>query len=225
MICVVIPTLNAQDYLPACLSALVPAAVEGLVKKVVVADGGSDDKTLQIADAAGADIVSSPMGRGIQLAKGARRAECDWLLFLHADTILQPGWSQIVETFLQDASQNMAAAFRFCLDDHRTRARFLEGLVYLRCKLFSLPYGDQGLLISRKLYDELGGFRPIALMEDVDMVRKIGARRLQMLNVRAVTSADKYRNQGYMRRMARNIRCLAMWFAGAAPEKILKKYQ
>lgn len=225
MICVVIPTLNSQSHLPACLSCLVPAAVEGLVTRVYVVDGGSSDNTLKIAEAAGADIVRSNKGRGVQLATGAQQAKCDWLLFLHSDTVLQPEWFASAQKFIDTNGPDTAAAFRFGLDDERKRARILEWLVDLRCKAFALPYGDQGLLISRKLYDELGGYLPIVLMEDVDLVRKIGAKRLHMLTARAVTSADKYRQHGYVRRMVRNVRCLAMWFAGVKPEKILEKYQ
>lgn len=225
MICVVIPTLNSQRHLPACLSALVPGAVEGLIKKVLIVDGGSSDETLKIADAAGADIVESQPGRGIQLATGGEKTESDWLLFLHSDTVLEPQWLDAVAKFLESGNPDAAAAFRFGLDDQRTRARILEKIVSLRCTLFALPYGDQGLLISKKLYEQLGGFLPIVLMEDVDLVRKIGAKRLHMLNARAVTSADKYRKQGYVRRMLGNARCLAMWFAGVDPQKILEKYQ
>lgn len=225
MICVVIPTLNSQKHLPACLSALVPGAVDGLIKKVLIVDGGSSDETLKIADAAGADIVKSKPGRGIQLAAGGAKAECDWLLFLHSDTVLQPPWQTDVAAFVENGGSDTAAAFRFGLNDERTRARILEKIVSLRCRLFGLPYGDQGLLISKKLYNELGGFLPIVLMEDVDLVRKIGAKQLHMLNASAVTSADKYRQKGYLRRMLGNIRCLAMWFAGVDPAKILEKYR
>ncbi len=92
MLTVIIPTLNAERALEPTLAALMPAVMSGLIKQLVVSDGGSDDHTVAIADDAGADIVSGPAGRGNQLALGATQARGDWLLFLHADTLLEPGW-------------------------------------------------------------------------------------------------------------------------------------
>ena len=100
MISVVIPTLDAEAGLTATLSALVPATVQGLVREVVIADGGSEDGTSEIADIAGAEFVVSEKGRGTQLAAGADHARSDWLLFLHADTVLQSGWEREAATFM-----------------------------------------------------------------------------------------------------------------------------
>jgi hypothetical protein len=104
-----------------------------------------------------------------------------------------------------------AAAFRFALDDMGARPRLLEHLVALRCALLRLPYGDQGLLIPKRLYDEVGGFRQLPLMEDVDLVRRLGRRRLAILRSRAVTSAERFRREGYLRRSSRNLLCLALY--------------
>ena len=229
MISVVIPTLDAEQRLGPTLAALVPAAVAGLVRQVIVADGGSRDRTLLVADDAGAEIVRcAAAGRGVQLAAGARAARFAWLLFLHADTELQPGWERDAVTFMDrvDAGQRppSAATFRFRLDDAGARPRILEALVAMRCAVLRLPYGDQGLLIPRHLYDAIGGYRTLALMEDVDIVRRLGRRRIAVLRAEAVTSAARYQRDGYALRALRNGLCLALYLAHAPPRIIRRIY-
>jgi rSAM/selenodomain-associated transferase 2 len=230
MVSVVIPTLNAEATLPRVLAALVPAAVGGIVREVVVADGGSTDDTFEIVEASGAKFVRAPRGRGPQLAAGAEAAKGNWLLFLHADTVLEPGWEDEVAKFFEQIASGrirnpeVAAAFRFALDDFSGSARFVEGAVALRCALMKLPYGDQGLLVSRRLYERVGGFRPLPLMEDVDLVRRIGRRRLVMLRSRAVTSPARYLKDGFARRVARNALCIALYYLRVPPRVIARIY-
>jgi rSAM/selenodomain-associated transferase 2 len=228
MISVVIPTLNAEATLARTLASLVPAAVDGLVRQVVVTDGGSSDRTLEIADNAGADIVRHGRGRGPQLAAGAQSARFPWLLFLHADTSLEPGWEREASLFMAriDAGERpaAAAAFRFALDDTGLGPRLLERLVALRSGALRLPYGDQGLLIPRRLYAEVGGYRPLAIMEDVDLVRRLGRRRTAILRCRAVTSAERFRRDGYLARSARNLLCLTLYTLRVPPNVISRIY-
>lgn len=223
MISVVIPTLNAEARLPHTLVALVPAAMNGLLREVIIADGGSTDGTEHVVDAAGAEWRPAERGRGAQLAAGASGARSDWLLFLHDDTALEAGWDTEVRNFIENVErvgEPKAAAFRFALDDFGIRPRLLEALVALRCMLFRMPYGDQGLLIPRRLYQSIGGFRPLPLMEDVDIAWRLGRRRLVMLRSRAVTSAVRYKRHGYVRRMARNISCLTLYVLNV-PQRVL----
>lgn len=228
MLSVVIPTLNAECALPATLAALVPAVVEGVVNEAVIADGGSQDATAEIADMAGADVVACARGRGAQLGRGAAAARGDWLLFLHADTVLEAGWQGEAAAFMArvDAGERppAAAAFRFALDDFGARPRLLEALVRARCALLRLPYGDQGLLIPRRLYDEAGGYRALPLMEDVDLVRRIGSRRLVLLRAKAVTSAARYKQEGYLARGLRNMACLSLYFLRVPPRALARLY-
>lgn len=228
MITVVIPTLNAAATLGPTLAALVPGVVAGLVKQLVIVDGGSDDGTVAIAEAAGGDVVCAPAGRGGQLAAGARAARGAWLLFLHADTLLEPGWESAARRFIDAAERagetDRVAYFRFHLDDRGVRPRLLERIVALRCRLLALPYGDQGLVISRAFYERIGGYSAIPLMEDVELVRRIGRRRLSRLGHCATTSAARYRRDGYARRMARNALCLALFAVGVSPARIGRLY-
>jgi rSAM/selenodomain-associated transferase 2 len=229
MLSIVIPTLNAAATLPHCLAALVPAMVEGLLKEVIIADGGSDDETAMIAEAAGARFIRGEAGRGRQLAAGAAQAREDWLLFLHADTVLEPEWIGAARAAMAHISDRQdgrgAAYFRLALDDPRRRARLMEALVAARCSLLGLPYGDQGLLIRRDFHAACGGFRPLVLMEDVDLARRIGRRRLLALETRAVTSAARYHRSGYVRRTLRNIACLTLFRLGADPAFIKRVYE
>ena len=215
MISVVVPTLNSQAGLPATLASLVTAAVDGLVREVIIVDGGSSDGTAAIADQTGARLIVSARGRGSQLAAGAKAARFPWLLFLHADTALEDGWEREAIAFVTriDAEERPlgAAAFRFALDDQGARPRLLEHLVAMRCAMLRLPYGDQGLLVPKRLYQALGGYRPLLLMEDVDLVRRLGRRRITMLRARAVTSAERFQREGYWRRSARNLLCVTLY--------------
>ena len=228
MISVVIPTLNAEQGLAATLSALVPAAVDGLVREVIIVDGGSNDRTTGIADDAGAILLQAESGRGHQLKAGAAKARSDWLLFLHADTVLEAGWEREIAALMErvgtGARPATAAAFRFALDDVGFKPRLLECLVALRCLLMRLPYGDQGLLIPRRLYEQIGGYRALPLMEDVDLVRRLGRGRMVLMRARAFTSAVRYRRDGYLRRPLRNCACLLLFFCRVPTARIARLY-
>lgn len=222
MISAVIPTLNAGAALAAALGSL----PRGLVAEVIVSDGGSADDTLDVAARQGAVVVEGPAGRGAQMVRGAEVARGDWLLFLHADTTLSEGAKNEINEFMSGpANAGKAAVFRFTLDDRGVKACLLEVLVRVRCRVLALPYGDQGLLISRALYEAVGGFRPLALMEDVDMVHRIGRARLHYFKSAAITSAERYRRDGYLRRMVRNACCLGAYFLGVAPARLREFYE
>jgi rSAM/selenodomain-associated transferase 2 len=196
-----------------------------IVMEIIVVDGGSCDGTGVAAETLGADVIAAPRGRGIQLAVGAARARGDWLLFLHADCLLEAGWETAVQTFVSMPCAGLRAGyFDFALDDTGSAARRLERLVDFRCRVLGLPYGDQGLLITRSLYRAVGGFAPLPLMEDVDLVRRLGRRGLARIGARCVSSPRRYRREGYWRRPLRNLFCLLLYFAGVPPHRILRLY-
>jgi rSAM/selenodomain-associated transferase 2 len=222
MLSLVIPTLDAAAVLGGTLAALAPelAGVE-----MVVVDGGSADGTAAIAAAAGARVITVPRGRGPQLRAGAEAATGSWLLFLHADTRLQPGWHAVAGRFMADpANAERAAVFRFALDDADPRARRIERGVAWRGRVLALPYGDQGLLIARKYYWALGGHPAIPLMEDVALVRRIGRRRITILDHAALTSAARYRRGGWLLRPARNLALVTLYFLGVPPRWLARLY-
>ena len=192
MVSVIIPTLNDEKTLARTLACLVPATVTGLVREVVIADGGSDDHTSVIADDSGASFVAVGADLGGRLKAGAERARGDWLLFINPDCLLEPGWALEVEAFIARAEQvpggrmQSAAVFRYAVEDFGKAARRREQLVFLRNRLFALPYGDQGLLIHRQLYTHVGGYPVAPGLPDVDMVRRLGRRRLIFLRSAAI---------------------------------------
>jgi rSAM/selenodomain-associated transferase 2 len=217
-ISVVIPTLNAAATLPPTLAALGP------VHEIVIADGGSADATVEQAQSAGARVVIAPKGRGQQLAAGIRAATEEWLLLLHADTRLTPDWQAKAAVHMRD-NPHKAGYFRFALDSADARARRLEAMVDWRCRVLGLPYGDQGLLIHRDTLHRAGGMRPLPLMEDVDLVRRLGRSQLVGLTAGAVTSAAKWERDGWHRRSCRNLLCLSLWFVGVPAGRIARIYR
>jgi glycosyltransferase involved in cell wall biosynthesis len=196
MISVIVPTANSERLLPRCFDSLIPGAVRGVVREVIVTDAGSSDGTLAIADAAGAHVVRSRKNRGAQMADGAATAKSDWLLFLHPETALEPGWEMEAESFISQAEMERprAAVFRFALEDFGGEARRAEAKAALRTALFALPYGDQGLLIPKRLYKKLGGYRALTDLEDADLVRRLGRRRLVSLRARAINVARPHKS-------------------------------
>ncbi len=218
---IVIPTLNAGTTLARTLAAL-PTHPD-LSFSTTLCDGGSRDDTVVIARQAGIAVVTAPAGRGGQLATGAAAGGAPWLLFLHADTRLGDGAGGIIARFVTSAP-GKAGYFRLRFDADEAGARRVERLAAWRCRTFGLPYGDQGLLISRTHYERLGGFRPLPLMEDVDFMRRIGRGNLVLLNADALTSAARYQRDGWLLRPLRNLTCLTLYFAGVPPQTLRRLY-
>ena len=214
---VVIPVLNASGTLRRTIAAL------GAVTEIVLVDGGSTDSTVDMASALGGRVITAPRGRGPQIAAGVAAARQEWLLLLHADTVLSAGWRNAVIAHVA-AGTGQAGYFRFKLDSDDQRARRLERLVAWRCRRLALPYGDQGLLVHRDLLDRAGGIRPLPLMEDVDLVHRLGRARLTALDADAVSSAIRWQRDGWHRRSARNLVCLALWLTGVPPRVIARLY-
>lgn len=217
---IIIPTLNAADDLAACLASV--GGPDGPCR-IIVSDGGSTDETLGLARRAGATVVTGPPGRGGQLRRGAEAAEGEarWLLFLHADTRLPPDWRAIVSDHI-GAHPGKAAVFRLRFDATGIAPAFFAAMANIRSRL-GLPYGDQGLLIPLELYQNVGGYPDIPLMEDVVIARRL-AGRLRLLPARVETSARRYQAEGWLRRGARNLLTLLSFLAGRPPESLTERY-
>lgn len=223
MLSIVIPSLNCRDALQRTLDDISLRPPEW---EVVVVDGGSTDGTAVVAEVAGVRLIIGQRGRGAQMAAGGAAASKSWILFWHADTQPQPGWVPLVEAFMRNPENSFRAAyFRLALNDPHPSARRVERLANWRAKALGLPYGDQGLLISKKYYEHLGGFKNLTLMEDVDLVNRIGTKRLTQLETAAVTSAVRYQRDGWWARPAKNITCLCLYFLGIPVDMIARLYK
>ncbi|OEJ69658.1 TIGR04283 family arsenosugar biosynthesis glycosyltransferase [Magnetovibrio blakemorei] len=225
MLSIIIPTLNAEATVDRTLQSL--RASSTLINEVLVIDGGSTDDTARIATQHDTKLIVCTPGRGRQLARGAAEAQSPWMLFLHADSILPKGWEAIVNRFTApERHQQLAAYFRLDFDTHSGGAKRVALLANWRAQALNLPYGDQGLLIHRSLYDEVGGYVPEqAIMEDVDLVRRIGPMRLRRLNATLQTSAQRYQTGGWWARPLRNLTCLGLYLLGASQSILLRLYR
>ena len=218
---IVIPTLNAAGSLQGTLPVLTEGLSAGLVRELILSDGGSEDATQRIGEEAGAIFLFGPPSRGRQLQAGADAASGAWLLFLHADTVLSPGWSKTVLDHLGNA--DCAGYFRLRFAARGAAPKLVAGWANVRSRVFGLPYGDQGLLVSRALLDSIGGYLDIPLMEDVAMARALKGR-LTPLPVVATTSADRYLREGWLRRGAGNLITLCRYLTGSDPEVLARSY-
>lgn len=221
-ISIVIPTLNSAADLPECLASLMEGLSHGVIREVIVTDGGSDDETQAIADAAGAQWVTGPASRGGQLHRGVKVARGDWFLVLHSDTRLSAGWSEEVAQHMTQAEA--AACFRLGFRAKGFAPGWVAGWANFRTRVFGLPYGDQGILLSRFAYEQAGGYPDQPLMEDVALIRALRHRPV-LLTSRALTSAVRYQKAGWLRRGARNLWCLLRYVLGADPEALARAYR
>lgn len=219
-ISIVIPTLNAGGELGPCLAALTEGLQAGLIRELIVSDGGSGDGTLALAEAAGAVLVTGPAGRGAQIARGIAAAQGEWLLVLHADSWLAPGWAEAVAGHL---GRDSAGWFRLRFRGGGVPGRIVAGWANLRARVFGLPYGDQGLLVPAVLLARLGGYPALPLMEDVALARRLRGHLVPLAGV-AATSPARYEAEGWLRRGTRNLGLLARYLAGADPERLAREY-
>ena len=219
-ISVIIPTLDAQECLGECLMSLMPGLDAGLLRELIVSDGGSSDGTVEIAKAWGAEVVTGAASRGGQLVRGCDAAAGDWLLVLHADTTLESDW---VGPVIEHLSGDTAGWFRLAFDEGGIAGRIVAAWANLRSRA-GLPYGDQGLLLPRSLYAAVGGYPDQPLMEDVAIARALRGN-LRGIDATARTSAVRYRSQGWIRRGLRNIWALMRYLAGASPDGLAQAYR
>ena len=215
-ISVVIPALDEERGIAAAIRSVRDDA------EVLVVDGGSSDATRERAAREGARVLEAPRGRGRQLDEGARAAAGDWLVFLHADTTLEPGWAEALGALPADV---VGGAFRLAVDSPRAGFRLVERAVRLRVRLFRLPYGDQGLFARREVYARIGGIPHLPLMEDVAFVARLRrAGRLAFPALRAFTSARRWERYGIVGTTVRNWSLRARYAAGASPESLARRY-
>lgn len=217
---VIIPTLNAEKHLGSCLTSLMPALEAGLIRELIVSDGGSTDDTVALAKEWGAHVIEGTASRGAQLARGCAAAQGEWLLILHADTRMQEGW---VGPAIRHLDSGKAGWFRLAFDDGGVAGALVASWANMRSG-FGLPYGDQGLLVPADLYEAVGGYPSQPLMEDVALAMALKGH-LKPIDATAFTSASRYKRQGWLRRGARNLWTLFRYFFGASPQRLADSYR
>ena len=218
---VVIPAINeARDIAEAVQSAWGAGA-----EQVIVADGGSQDRTREVASSAGCEVVDSPPGRGIQQNAGARRARGDVLLFLHADNRLGVETVRQVEAALDD-SRFVGGYFRQRIRAAGVLFRCLERGNAVRAHWLRLPYGDQGLFVRRQAFQRMGGFPEIPLMEDVVFGRRLrSVGKLALLPGPLHVDARRWRRHGIVRQTFRNWCLLTLFKLGVSPTRLARRYR
>jgi rSAM/selenodomain-associated transferase 2 len=224
LITVVIPVLNDAAALASLLPTL-PAADPAL--EIIVVDGSdASDPALDVLRErhSGVRWMRAAPGRGAQMNHGARHARGRWLVFLHSDTRLAVGWIDALRR-LDGQPRTVGGSFRFALDSPARWARWIEWGVRIRVRLFDLAYGDQALFVRRAVFEELGGYRELPLMEDVDFIRRLRRRgHLDHVDVPALTSARRWERDGWFRRTVDNTLLVALFLSGCAPERLARHY-
>ena len=220
LVSVIVPVLADRD----AIRQLIPQIPPDLRVEIIVAEAGSGPWPEPLSHGRpDITVIHTPQGRGRQMNAAAGLARGEWLLFLHADSQLPAGWLDLFHsTYVQEV---VGGWFQFALDDRAWQARLIERGVALRVRLFRLPYGDQGLFVRRRTFAALGGYREIALMEDVEFVRRlVTAGRVVELPHALVTSARRWRRDGWFRRSARNLTLLSLYFCGVPPRVLARWY-
>jgi len=219
-ITVIIPALNEA----AAIGPVVMSVRQSLPEAaIVVVDGGSSDATASIAAAAGAEVVTSDRGRGRQCRAGAGKVQCEWMLFLHADTTLPANAEEIIARFTARPT-TLIATFRLRFDRPNV---FLQICCWFtRFDSVFTRFGDQGILIRRTFYEQLGGFPDWPLFEDVALLQRARAcTRVHSLPAYVTTSARRFRQHGPLRQQMQNARLLLRYLLGASPEDLAREYR
>ncbi len=221
-ISIIIPTINEANNLPLLLSDLSIIQKQG---EIIIVDGGSKDKTIDVANIYGAKVYKSKeRNRGLQLDMGAKKSKGDWLIFLHADTRLTHDWFTKINSVLK-GDENYIYYFKFKVNDKKIIYRVLEILVNFRSKYFKEPYGDQGLIIHRSIYLKNNGFRKISLMEDIDFLRRLNKKKdLKQLNLPLFTSSRKWERSNIFLQAIKNWSFRKRWLKGESTKSIYSDY-
>ncbi len=216
----VIPTYNSENTIENTLNSVCK-----YFNKIIIVDADSSDLTIKISKKYKATIIKSIKGRGSQLLLGANNVSSDWIFFLHADTVLNRKNIIEIRKFISNNLNNYkAAAFKVKFNKKHIWSYLLGKIVNIRSKYLKLPYGDQGLLISKEFYIKIGGYKSIPIMEDVEIIRGIGFRNIKILDSYIITDAIRFEKQGWLFRSIINLYCLFLYFIGFNINKINRIY-
>ena len=200
-ISLIIPTLNEKKNFNK-----VKKNIELLnSKEVFIIDGNSSDKTISTFSSLKKRIIISPPSRGVQLHLGAKNAKENWFLFMHADTLLNNKNIKDINQFIKKKNYKKVGYFKIRFDSNSISALIISYWAYIRTVLFKLPFGDQCILIHRNYYQEIGGFSPIPIMEDLDFILKIPKKNKVFFNSTVQTSFRNYQENGVFKQCCINI--------------------
>jgi rSAM/selenodomain-associated transferase 2 len=220
---VVMPALNESAGIQAALQALAPLLAHGA--QLLVADGGSQDDTVALAQSGGAQVVHAPRGRALQMNAGAQQASGDMLLFLHADTRLPPGADQLIQQALASGPQ-VWGRFDVRIEGQPRMLRVIAAFMNRRSRWTGIATGDQSLFMTRAAFDAVGGFPAQSLMEDIEMsTRLLKLSRPACLRARVVTSGRRWETRGVWRTVLLMWRLRLAYWRGAAPERLAELYR
>ncbi len=221
MVSIIVPTLNEASQISDTLRALQALGGE---KEILIADGGSEDETISIAVAAGAIVIESVRGRGMQQHAGALAASGDVLWFVHADTIPPPAAISDINTALQDSSV-VAGNFGLTFDGPSRAARHMTA-IYPTLRWLNLCYGDSGIFVRRTIYEAAGGFRPFAVFEDLDLLKRLRrAGRFVHLKTRIVTSSRRFEGRNFAGMWLQWTTLQVLYWAGVHPNTLANWYR
>jgi rSAM/selenodomain-associated transferase 2 len=222
---VIIPALNEADEIAATIEACVISDTKGLIKEIIVSDGGSSDKTVEIAKQSGARCVESQRsGRAIQMNLGASDAKGEILLFVHADTRLPVGWSESISDAIGKGYS--AGCFQLGFGHPSYILRVYGWLT--RFDMDLVRFGDQGLYILKEHFDKLGGYREDhRVLEDNEFTRRIRAAgiKFKVMEKVAITSPRRYLEQGKIRLQLIFMSIYLMWRLGVSQDNLIAFYR
>ena len=210
-ISIIIPTFNEEETICQCLETVID--IPGI--EVVVADGGSTDRTVEIVEQhRDVKVVTSVTGRSIQMNKGAESSGGEILLFLHADCVL-PREEILNIRNVFEGSSFVGGAFKIRLLSDKFRYRIIEKGINFRSRIFKLPYGDQGLFVKRSVFEQLGGFMEMPNCEDLDFICRLKKQgEIIILDERISSSIRRWKNHGILQTSLRNQFLLASYVLG-----------
>jgi rSAM/selenodomain-associated transferase 2 len=217
---VIIPTLNEER----CIAATLRRARAAGVREIIVVDGGSVDGTRAVAEELADLVLSAPRGRAAQMNAGAARASGAILLFLHADTLVPDGFAQAVGAACREPGV-IGGRFDVMLTPSSPLLRLTGELMNWRSRLSRIATGDQGIFIRRDVFERLGGYADIPLMEDIDLSRRMKrAGRIACLPQRVTTSARRWQAQGVVRTILLMWSLRTLYFFGVSPSRLRRLY-
>jgi rSAM/selenodomain-associated transferase 2 len=219
---IVIPVLNEAEGIAAALAALAPYRANGA--EAIVVDGGSSDGTPEAARALADVVIAAPRGRATQMNAGAAVARRDVLVFLHADTRLPPDADRLVCDGL-DRTSRAWGRFDILIEGRSALLGAVAFAMNLRSRLTGIATGDQAMFVTRDAFARVGGFADIALMEDIDLSRRL--KRVSpplCLRERVTTSGRRWERHGVLRTVLLMWRLRLAYFFGARPEDLARRY-